>query len=129
MEGADNDIIIIRSTDLVGKPIILKPQSGVHFPRVFQDVGWRSVPWWKDDIEDVLNKGLRSWQVGAQASVLTAVIASTITRVVAMACPLPRITMGMSTCVEGVARVMLAAETLMHRDRGAWLTILRHLVD
>ena len=38
-EVADNEIIIIRSTSLAGKPIILEPQSGVHFPRVFRDVG------------------------------------------------------------------------------------------
>ena len=66
----------------------------------------------------MLAKGLRSWQVGAQASVLTAVIASTITRVVAMACPLPRIVVGTSVGVEGVARVTVAPETLMQQDHG-----------
>ena len=36
---ADNEIITIRSTGLASKPIILKPQSEVCFPGVFQDVG------------------------------------------------------------------------------------------
>ena len=39
---ADNEIISIRSTSLAGKPIILEPQSGVHFPRVFRDVVWQN---------------------------------------------------------------------------------------
>ena len=59
-------------------------------------------------------KGLRSWQVEAQASVLTAVVASTMTRVVAVACPLPHIAVGTSTGVEGVARITVKAEILMH---------------
>ena len=32
---ADIEIIIIRSTGLASKPIILEPQSEVRFPRVF----------------------------------------------------------------------------------------------
>ena len=56
----DNEVVIIHSTGLASKPIILKPQSGLHFPRVFQDVGRRSVPRWEDDVEDVSAKGLRS---------------------------------------------------------------------
>ena len=32
---ADNEIIIIHSTGLASKPIILEPQFRVHFPRVF----------------------------------------------------------------------------------------------
>ena len=57
---ADNEIVIIRSTGLVSKLIILEPQSEVRFPRVFWDVGRWSVPWWEDNIEDVSAKGLRS---------------------------------------------------------------------
>ena len=62
---ADNEIIIICSTGLAGKPTIPEPQSGVRFPRVFLDVGWWSVPWWEGDVEDVSAEGLRLWQVGA----------------------------------------------------------------
>jgi len=31
--------------------------------------------------------------------------------------------------IEGVARVMVVAETLMHRGYGAWLAALLQLVD
>ena len=62
---ADNEIVIICSTGMASKPIILEPQFGVCFPRVFWDVGRRSVPRWEDGVEDVSAKGLRSRQVGA----------------------------------------------------------------
>ena len=60
MEGVDNEIIIIRSIGLASRLIILKPQSGVHFSRVFRDVGRWSVSWWEDGVEDVSAEGLRS---------------------------------------------------------------------
>ena len=112
---ADNEIVTIRSTGLASEPIILEPQSGVCFPRVFRDVGRRSVPWWEDDVDDVSVEGLRSQQVKAQASVLAAVIASAMTWVVAVASLLPRIAVGMPMGIEGVARITVAAETLVHR--------------
>ena len=56
---ANNEIIIIRSTGLVGKLIILEPQSEVPFPGVFWDVGWWLVPWQEGGIEDVSAEGLR----------------------------------------------------------------------
>ena len=125
----DNEIVIIRSTGLASKPIILEPQFGVCFPRVFWDVGQWSVPRWEDGVEDVSTKGLRSRQVRAQASVLAAVIVSTTTRVVAMARPLPRIIVGMPVGVEGVVRVMVAAEMLLHRNCDAWPAVIRRSVD
>ena len=114
---------------MASKPIILDPQSGVSFPGVFWDVGQRSVPWWEDGVEDVLAKGLRSRQVRARASVLAAIVASATMRVVAVACPLPRITAGTPTGVEGVASVMMEVKTLMHRNRGVRPATLLRLVD
>ena len=67
----------------------------------------------------MLAKGLRSWQVGAQASVLAIVIASTMMRVVAMVSSLPRIAMGTPVGLEGVSRIIVVAETLMRWDHGA----------
>ena len=62
---ADNEIIIICSTGLASKPIILEPQSGVRFPRVFWDVGWWSVSWREGSVEDVSGEGLRAQQTRA----------------------------------------------------------------
>ena len=99
---------------MASKPIILDPQSGVCFPRVFQDVGRWSVPWWEDGVEDVLAKGLRSLQVRARASILTIVVVSATMRVVAMASLLPLIVVGTPMGIEGVARITVEAETFMH---------------
>ena len=74
-------------------------------------------------------KGLRSRQVGARALVLAAVVASITTRVVAVASLLPHTATGTHAGVEGVARVTVEAETLMHRDRGARPAALLRLVD
>ena len=57
------------------------------------------VPWREGDVEDVSVEGLRSRQARAQASVLTAIIASA---------------MGTSMGVEGVMCITVAAETLMY---------------
>ena len=126
---ADNEIIIIRSIGLAGKPIILEPQSGVRFPRVFWDVGWWSVPWQEGSVEDVSAEGLRSRQARARALVLTAVIASATTRVIAADSSLSWVVVGTPAGVEGVTCVLVASETLMHRDRGALSVALWRLVD
>ena len=126
---ADNEIIIIRSTGLASKLIILEPQSGICFPRVLGEVGRRSVLRWEDDIEDVLAKGLRSQQVRAWALVLATVVAFVMMRVVATASLLPLIIVGTPTGIQGVTRVTVEAETLMHRCCGAWPTALLCLVD
>ena len=55
-------------------------------------------------------EGLRPWQAGAWASVLTAIVASTMTRVVAMAGSLSWVIVGKSMGIEGVACVMVVAE-------------------
>ena len=49
--------------------------------------------------------------------------------VVAVASSLPHIAVGMPMGVEGVTRIMVAAEMLMHWDRGALPTTWSHLVD
>ena len=126
---AGNEIVTIRTTGLVSKPIILKPQSRVCFPRVFQDVGRRSVPWWEGGVEDVSAEGLSSWQARAWALVLAAVEASAMTRVIAMASSLSRVIVGTSMGVEGVVCITVAAETLTHRDHGVLPASLWFLVD
>ena len=77
----------------------------------------------------MLAKGLRSQQVRAQALVLATVIASATMRVVAVDSLLPRIAMGTPEGIKGVACIMVVAETLMHRDRGARPAVLLRLVD
>ena len=95
----DNEIVIIHSTSLARKPIILEPQFGVYFPGVFWDIGWWSVPWREGGVEDVSAECLRSRQVGARAPVLAVVVASAATRVVAAAGFLSLISSSMRTSI------------------------------
>ena len=125
----DNETITICSTGLASKPTILEPQSGVHFPRVFWDVGRWSIPRWDDGIEDVSAKGLRTRQVRAQASVLAAIIASATMRVVATASPLPHIATSMPTGIKAVPHVAVEAKTLMHWGRSVRPYASLRLVD
>ena len=46
-----------------------------------------------------------------------------------MASFLNRIAVGMPAGIEGVARITVEAETLMHQDHGAWPIAMLHLVD
>ena len=86
-------------------------------------------PWQEGGVEDVSAEGLRPQQARARASVLVAVIASATTRVIAMASSLSWVIVGTSMGIEGVVCITVAPETLMHRNRGAWPTALRRLVD
>ena len=74
-------------------------------------------------------KGLRSHQVRAWASVLTTIIVSASTWMVAMASPLLRIAIGTPTGIEGVTGVAVEAETLMHRDNAMRPATLLGLMD
>ena len=55
---ADNEVVIIRTTGLIGKSIVFKPKSGVCLPRVFRDIGRWSIPWRECNVEDVPAEGL-----------------------------------------------------------------------
>ena len=83
-EVADNEVITIRNAGLISKPVILEPQAGVRFSGVFQNVGRWSIPRWESHVEDVPTESLGPRQIKTQALVLTAIIASTTMRVVAM---------------------------------------------
>ena len=128
-KDADNEIVTIHSTGLASKPIILETQSGVCFPEIFRDVSQRSIPRWEYGVEDVSAKGLRSRQVRARASVLAAVVASVTMRVVAAASLLPLIAVGTPAGIEGVARIMVEADTFMHWGRNTWHDTSLCLVD
>ena len=52
-----------------------------------------------------------------------------MTRVIAVASSLSQIIVGTSAGIEGVACIIVAAEMLMHRDRGALPAALWRLVD
>ena len=61
--------------------------------------------------------------------VLAVVIVSAMAGAIAMASSLPRVIIGTSMGIEGIACVAVAAETLTHQDRGMLPTSLWLLVD
>ena len=74
---------------------------------------------WEGDIEDASAEGLMSQQVGAQALVLATIVASTATRVIAMAGFLSLAASSMPTGIQRVMCVTVEIETLMHRGHSA----------
>ena len=82
----------------------------------------------KNRADRLLARGVAGGDVEELLGGSRALTSSTM-RVVAMASLLPRITMGTPTCIEGVARITVEAETFMHRDRGVRPVALLRLVD
>ena len=74
-------------------------------------------------------KGLRAWQARAQALVLAAIVASTVSRMVAAVGSLPYVAMGAPTGVDGASHIAVVAETLMYRDSGVLPVAWRCLVN
>jgi len=114
---------------LIGKPIVFKPKSRVCLPRVLRDVGRWSVPWWECSVEDVPAEGLRPWQARAQASILSVVVASSASRMIAVAGSFSWVVVGASAGVEGVACIAVVAKTLMYWDGSVLPAALWCLVD
>ena len=59
-------------------------------------------------------KGLRAMQARVRALVLAAIVASAAMRMIAMVGSFSHVAVGMSVGIEGVACIMVAAETLMY---------------
>ena len=74
-------------------------------------------------------EGLRAWQAGARAPVLTAVVASTASRMIAAAGSFPWVAVGAPAGVDGATCVVVVAETLMYLGRNALPAALWCLVD
>ena len=77
----------------------------------------------------MLAEGLRAQQAEARALVLVAVVASAMTRMIAMVGSFSRVAAGASAGIEGAACIAVVAETLMHRDSSALSATRWCLVD
>ena len=80
-------------------------------------------------VEDVSVEGLRAWQARARALVLAAIVASTVSRMIAAVGSFPRVAVGASAGIDGAARIAVVAEALMYQDRCVLPTALQRLVD
>jgi hypothetical protein len=84
-EVADDEVIIVRSTQLAGQPVVRKPQLRPCFPRVLSDGSRGSEPSRERRPSYGPAEGLRTWWFGRGAPILLTVVASPTPGVVASA--------------------------------------------
>jgi hypothetical protein len=84
-EVTDDEVVIVRSTQLAGQPVVRKPQFRPCFPRVLGDGSRGSETGWEQRPSYGPAKGLRTRRFGRGAPILPAVVASPTPGVVASA--------------------------------------------
>jgi hypothetical protein len=84
-EVADDEIVIVRSTQLAGQPVVRKPQFWPRFPRVLGDSSRGSEPGRERRPSYGPAEGLRTKWFGRGAPILLIVVASPTPGVVASA--------------------------------------------
>jgi hypothetical protein len=82
-EVADDEVVIVHSTQLAGQPVVHKPQLRPCFPRVLGDGSRGSEPGRERRPSYGPAEGLRTWWFGRGALILLTVVASPTPRVVA----------------------------------------------
>jgi hypothetical protein len=84
-EVADDEVVIVRSTQLAGPPVVHEPQFRPHFPRVLGDGSRGSEPGRERRPSYGPAESLRTGRFGRGAPILPAVVASLTPGVVASA--------------------------------------------
>jgi hypothetical protein len=82
-EVADDEVVIVRSTQLAGQPVVREPQFRPCFPRVLGDGSRGSEPGWERRPSYGPAESLRTGWFGRGTSILPAVVASPTPGVVA----------------------------------------------
>jgi hypothetical protein len=84
-EVADDEVVIVCSTQLAGQSVVRKPQFRPRFPRVLSDGSRGSEPGQERQPSYGPAEGLRTWWFGQGAPILLVVVASPMPWVVASA--------------------------------------------
>jgi hypothetical protein len=84
-EVADDEVVVVRSSQLAGHPVVRKPQLRPCFPRVLGDGSRGPEPSWKRRSSYGPTEDPRPWRFGRGALVLLTVVASSAPGVVASA--------------------------------------------
>jgi hypothetical protein len=104
-EVADDEVVVVRSSQLAGQPVVRKPQLRPCFPRVLGDGSRGPEQSWERCPSYGPAEGLRTWWFGRGAPILLAVIAS----------PTPGVVASVHLLVKAgstVVTVMLVAEAI-----------------
>jgi hypothetical protein len=75
-EVADDEVVIVRSTQLAGQPVVREPQFRPCLPRVLGDGSRGSEPGWERRPSYGPAESLRTGWFGRGAPILPAVVAS-----------------------------------------------------
>jgi hypothetical protein len=110
-EVADDEVVIVRSTQLAGQAVVREPQFRSRFPRVLCDSSRGSEPGRERRPSDGPAEGLQTGWFGRGTPILPAVVASPTPRVVTSAHPLVEVG-------PTVAMMVLVAEVARNRRRG-----------
>jgi hypothetical protein len=84
-EVADDEVVIVRPSQLAGQPVVRKPQLRPCFPRVLGDGSRGPEPGRERRPSYGPAEGLRTWWFGRGAPILLAIVASPTPGVVASA--------------------------------------------
>jgi hypothetical protein len=82
-EVADDEVVVVRSSQLAGQPVVRKPQLRPCFPRVLGDGSRGPEPSWERCPSYGPTEGLRTWWFRRGAPILLTVVASPMPGVVA----------------------------------------------
>jgi hypothetical protein len=84
-EVADDEVVIVRSSQLAGQPVVRKPQLRPYFPRILGDGSRGPEPSRERRPSYGLVEGLQTWWFGRGTPILLPVVASFAPGVVASA--------------------------------------------
>jgi hypothetical protein len=110
-EVADDEVVIVRSTQLAGQTVVREPQFRSRLPRVLRDSSRGSEPGRERRPSYGSTEGLRTGWLGRGTPILPAVVAPPTPGVVASAHPLVEVG-------PTVAVMVLVAEATRGRRRG-----------
>jgi hypothetical protein len=113
-EVADDEVVVVRSSQLACQPVVRKPQLRPCLPRVLGDSSRGPEPSRERRPSYGPTKGLRAWWFGRETPILLTVVASSAPGVVASAHPLVE-------AGSTVVMVSLVAEAI----RGCWRPVPR----
>jgi hypothetical protein len=110
-EVADDEVVVVRASQLAGQPVVRKPQLRPCFPRVLGDGSRGLEPGRERRSSYGPAEGLWTWRFGRGAPILLAVVASPTPGVVASAHLLVK------ACSTVAAVVLVAEATWGYRHR------------